>query len=317
MTKGNRFGRSKLDAHPSAELISGDEVEGVNANYWLVPLVGYSNPMYADGNPPGVSIGFPIDDCLALVIAVEPTGLSFSMVSEQTLDPTGLTGWFPVSGKRSSDPANTTSSFSITSSAFVIPSLGMRQRFRVQSLTGGDLRLRVSKAYSELDIAPGTLTVLNPNEGSAIGLTNSMPVAVEGRSTQKTGVSNGNKVNAIGSLDGKQVVQSSLAELRWSYAIAAGGITTAAAVTIKAAVGSIKNFLSAAQLTNGGATGTEVEIRLGAAGTVIWRGYLPPGGSSNFNCPDLPGSAANQLIELAVLTAGARINGSFQGYTGI
>ena len=106
----------------------------------------------------------------------------------------------------------------------------------------------------------------------------------------------------------------------WSYAAAASGIVnTTTAVTIKAAAGA-RNFLCSLQIqtaTLGGAT--ELVVRDGAAGTVIWRTQLQttalPLTEISFETP-LVGSSGN-LLEVATLTGvtgGVYVNA--QGYVG-
>lgn len=118
------------------------------------------------------------------------------------------------------------------------------------------------------------------------------------------------------------VVQPALSSTFWSYAAASGGITnTTTAVTIKAAAGaSVRNYLCTLSLSHDtlGAA-TELAIRDGAAGTVIWRGKLQTtaieGPMITFT-PCLKGTA-NTLMEAVTLTAvtgGVYANAS--GYTG-
>jgi len=117
--------------------------------------------------------------------------------------------------------------------------------------------------------------------------------------------------------------QFALSGSRWSYAAAAGGITnTTTAVTIAAAAGAgLRNYLTGMQIfadTLG--TATEIVIRDGAAGTVLWRGKINTGGSFvgaeiKFSCP-LKGTA-NTLMEFATLTASGTgsVYVNAQGYT--
>ena len=97
--------------------------------------------------------------------------------------------------------------------------------------------------------------------------------------------------------------------MEWQYAAAASGIlNTTAAVTIKAAAGAgVRNYITAIQF-NAEALGaaTEIAVRDGAAGTVIWREKIGTGGLTNgisitFNTP-LKGTA-NTLLEVVTLTA--------------
>jgi len=120
------------------------------------------------------------------------------------------------------------------------------------------------------------------------------------------------------------VVQSALSSTFWNYAAAAGGITnTTAAVTVKAAAGAgVRNYVSSMQCTSDAlGAATELAIRDGAAGTVIWRGKINTAGwidgtEITFS-PALRGTA-NTLVEIVTLTAS--VTGSvycnLQGYTG-
>lgn len=111
------------------------------------------------------------------------------------------------------------------------------------------------------------------------------------------------------------------AELDWVFAGATGGIVnTTTAVTVKAAAGaSIRNYITGLQVAHDtlGAV-TELAIRDGAAGTVIWRGKLQTTANEGFNIQfltPLKGSA-NTLLEIITLTAvtgGVFVN--LQGYS--
>lgn len=107
----------------------------------------------------------------------------------------------------------------------------------------------------------------------------------------------------------------------WNYAAAGSGIVnTTTAVTIKAAAGSgIRNYITSLQIsTDTLGTTTELAIRDGAGGTVLWRGKLLttalPTVSIPFESP-LKGTA-NTLLEVVTLTAstgGVYVNA--QGFT--
>jgi len=97
-------------------------------------------------------------------------------------------------------------------------------------------------------------------------------------------------------------------ELGWSYAAAAGGIlNTTTAVTIKAAAAAgVRNYITSIQVMSEAlTTATELAIRDGAAGTVIWRTKIPTGGlpttTFDFTAP-IHGTAAT-LLEVVTLTA--------------
>lgn len=94
----------------------------------------------------------------------------------------------------------------------------------------------------------------------------------------------------------------------WSYAAGASGIVnTTTAVTIAAAgTGSERNYLRTLTIdTDALGAATELVVRDGAAGTVLWRGKLQTsalqGRTITFD-PPLRGTA-NTLMEVATLTA--------------
>lgn len=95
----------------------------------------------------------------------------------------------------------------------------------------------------------------------------------------------------------------------WNYAAVAGGISnTTTAVTIKVAAGAgLKNYITGCQLASTAlGVATEIAIRDGAAGTVIWRLMVPAAGilgGLNIDFPvPLRGTAAT-LTEFVTLTA--------------
>jgi len=126
-----------------------------------------------------------------------------------------------------------------------------------------------------------------------------------------------------GDTSGLLVQHFALTGSRWSYAAAASGITnTTTAVTIAAAAGaSLRNYLTGLQIFSDTlGTATEIAIRDGAAGTVLWRGKIGTGGSFvgaeiKFTCP-LKGTA-NTLMEFVTLTASGTgsVYVNAQGYT--
>ena len=93
----------------------------------------------------------------------------------------------------------------------------------------------------------------------------------------------------------------------WSYAAAASGIVnTTSAVAIKAAAAGKRNYITDLQLSHAtlGAA-TEVAIRDGAGGAVLWRATLGTVASENF-CVQLATpvfGSVNTLLEVVTLTA--------------
>lgn len=109
----------------------------------------------------------------------------------------------------------------------------------------------------------------------------------------------------------------------WTYAAAAGGIlNTTTAVTFKASAGgSLRNYITGIQITAEAlATATELAIRDGAAGAVLWRTKIGTAGIVNgisipFQTP-LRGSAATllEVVTLSATTTGA-VYFNAQGYS--
>jgi hypothetical protein len=111
--------------------------------------------------------------------------------------------------------------------------------------------------------------------------------------------------------DGRLVVNLyQYPEATWSYAAAAAGIlNTTTAVTIKAAAAaSLRNYVTSIDIMADALTNaTEVAIRDGAGGTVIWRTKIGTAGLLNgrnirFDPPLRPATAAS-LLEVVTLTA--------------
>jgi hypothetical protein len=137
------------------------------------------------------------------------------------------------------------------------------------------------------------------------------PVIVGGvvRTVTPTTFIAGDAVRHTMTTGGNQVTMPyTVPESGWSYAAAAGGIlNTTVAVTVKAAAGAgLRNYITNVQvMAEALGAATEVAIRDGAAGTVIWRIKVPTGGlpaaQFDFAVP-LKGTAAT-LLEVVTLTA--------------
>lgn len=102
----------------------------------------------------------------------------------------------------------------------------------------------------------------------------------------------------------------------WSYAAAAGGIVNTTGVAFKdAPAAGLKNYVTAIQLANNSAVPTEIEIRDGVAGTVLWRGMA----TANMPITNIPfatplkGSVITAL-EVACVTTAAKVYFNAQGY---
>lgn len=162
---------------------------------------------------------------------------------------------------------------------------------------GGSITATVSNGYVEGTQAWNSTTVPNPVLMSVFSTTT--PVAS----------SSGRQQRVLGTLHGALVSKPySVPENDWLYAAALGGIlNTTTAVTIKSAAGAnLRNYITNIQIMSDALTNaTEIAVRDGASGTVLWRVKIPTSGISlsefNFSCP-IRGSS-NTLLEVVTLTA--------------
>lgn len=164
-------------------------------------------------------------------------------------------------------------------------------------------------------IASGTITTVSTLTGGAAAedaATTSNPLITGGivrTATSPTTLIAGDAArNTMTSSAAAVVYPYAVPEISWVYAAAAGGIlNTAVAVTIKAAAAAgIRNYITNIQVMSEAlTTATELAIRDGAAGTVLWRIKIPTGGLPTINVDfttPLRGTAAT-LLEVVTLTA--------------
>lgn len=142
---------------------------------------------------------------------------------------------------------------------------------------------------------------------NAAATVNPFQIAIRASSSDPAVNSTNTLVVPLGSQLGKPVVLPfAIANNTWTYAAAAGGLVTTAGITVKAAgAAGIRNYITHIDAVNSHATiGTDIQIRDGASGTVLWRGWAQPAGggvSADFN-PPLRGTAVT-LVEIAEGTA--------------
>lgn len=147
------------------------------------------------------------------------------------------------------------------------------------------------------------------------------PVRLAGRAltADYTAVAAGDAADLITTLLGKLVtIPYANPANTWSSAAASGGIVNTTGVTAKAAGGAgVRNYITHVDVVNGHATvDTDVQIRDGASGTVLWRGFAKAAGggvAADFN-PPLRGTAAT-LVEIACGTTGTATYFNLQGFS--
>ena len=169
----------------------------------------------------------------------------------------------------------------------------------------------------------GTVTASNTAgdvASDAVDSGNPVKVGAIAKSADITAVADADRVHLVASLLGKLLTLPYATPAKtWSYAAAAGGLVTTTGVTAKAAAGvGIRNYITRVQAINSHqTTGTEVVVRDGAAGAVLWRGWAQAagGGCAAVFDPPLRGTA-NTLVEIAEITATATAGVllSLQGY---
>ena len=232
--------------------------------------------------------------------------------------------WQSTSGLTTSNigaSANTTTS--ATAIILQFPRKASIFRARVSTYFSGTVS--VVGTLSKVPVAQlGLLAIsggLSP-EGGGAG-TSPIAVGLEGRTSSKTSVTNATLVRPISTLDGRQVIRlNSIPENEWVYAAASGGITntTTAATLVAAQAAGVRNYLTSLQLSSDvlGAA-TEIAIRDGAGGTVLWRGKIGTAGIAGvitIQFSDPLKSTAATLLEVVTLSAsvfgGVYVNA--QGY---
>jgi hypothetical protein len=142
------------------------------------------------------------------------------------------------------------------------------------------------------------------------------PIRIGGRAltANYTGVASGDVADFVTTVVGAQITKPfSIPELDWQNVLSPISTAVDTALKIAGAAG-IRNYVTALQLINVGATATEVQLKDGA--TVIWRTFLPAGMtipiSFNFPTP-LKGTAAT-VVNFTTVTAGCSVYVSGQGY---
>lgn len=170
-----------------------------------------------------------------------------------------------------------------------------------------------------LPASTNTIEVVGDAAHDAAVAGNPVLSGAEARSSDGTAVANGDVVRMIATLLGKQVMYPyAVPGTDWHYAAASGGITNTTGVTARAAQGAgIRNYVTRAEIINGHATvSTDFQIRDGAAGTVLWRGYLQAAGGGVAAVFDPPLRAtANTLIEIACGTTGSAVYANLHGFS--
>ena len=257
----------------------------------------------------------------SITVQVTSAGTSCTVIYEQSED---QTIWYSVSGISVTNAgASAPSSGTTLVAMYIFPRKGTYFRARVSTYSSPS----TVSVVGTLSKTPVNLTVEAhlagyANEGATI-TGQPVPVGLEGRTSSKTSVTSGQAVRPISTVDGRLITRlNSIPENEWVYAAASGGITntTTAATLVAAQAAGVRNYLTSLQLSSDvlGAA-TEIAIRDGAGGTVLWRGKIGTAGIagvSTIQFSDPLKSTAATLLEVVTLTAsvtgGVYVNA--QGY---
>lgn len=233
---------------------------------WAIAAAAFSNPMYLN-SPLGktdnsVSTGFEITPGAALVIGFEGTYTGATVAHEQTMDATGVEGWFSVQGSPNTG-GSATATGSTSGVAYVFTCIGVLHRIKVTALSTGTIEARIrlegeaistsgggggggggvlqgavttaSPTYVDatdadfsLTLGGGVRTVLFTAAGVEVDLTAGTPGAPAGGVMSVQGVSGGTTLN-VG-----QVTQG--------YDVATACTATAIAYAAQDVIGGAKDF---------------------------------------------------------------------------
>ncbi len=244
----------------------------------------------------------------SITVQVTSAGTSCIITYETSDD---NSNWISIGGlsftNTGASPLATTSS---AVGGIHFPRKGLYFRARVSTYVSGTVTA-IGTLSKALAVQQGLISIgggLSPEGGGAS--TNPVAIGLEGRTSSKASVSNGTLVRPIATVDGRQIVRlDAIPENEWSYVAASGGITnTTTAVTLAAGAGSgVRNYITSLQVSSDTlGTATEVVIRDGVGGAVLWRAKIGTAGTVGIQDirfhPPLRGGT-NTLLEAACVTA--------------
>lgn len=242
------------------------------------------------------------------------------------------TNWLSTTGIVSTAAGSNSTIFSATTTTAVLtvfPKRGRYFRARVSTYTSGTVTvagtLHKNPAMAIVGVS-GNVNATGVGLAAHDAAINGAPNRVAGRAltANYTAVQTGDTADLITTLVGALINKPySIPEADWNYAAATNGIVNInTAVTIKTAgAAGLRNYITGIQFTAEAlGTATELAIRDGAGGTVLWKvkigtGGLTGGMSVRFPTP-LGGTAAT-LLEVITLTASGTgaVYFNAQGYT--
>ena len=256
----------------------------------------------------------------SITVQVTSAGTSCTINYEGSED--GVS-WQSVTGLNVSNSGATANTLTSTT-AIIIQFPRKASFFRARVSTYGSGTVSVVGTLSKAPVMQiGAIYLAGGAAAEGGAAANPIPIGAEARTSSKTSVTNAALVRPIATQDGRLITRpNSIPENEWQYAAASGGITnTTTAVTLVAAqAAGVRNYLTSLQLSSDAlGAATEIAIRDGAGGTVLWRGKIGTAGItgvSTIQFSDPLKSTAATLLEVVTLTAsvtgGVYVNA--QGY---
>jgi hypothetical protein len=282
--------------------------------------VSSSNPLPV-AQPDGLSVSGTATSAAVLFttsmlnyesITVQVTSAGTScIITYETSDDNST--WISIGGlsfTNTGSSALATTSSAVGGIQFARKGLYFRARVSTYGLAGSTVT--AIGTLSKVPVFQQGLTYIGGGASAEGGGAGTLPIAIaaEARTSSKTSVSNATLVRPISTPDGRQIVRlDSIPENEWSYVAASGGITnTTTAVALTAGAGSgVRNYITSLQVSSDTlGTATEVVIRDGVGGAVLWRAKIGTAGTVGIQGirfhPALRGGT-NTLLEAACVTA--------------
>ena len=302
--KGTLITVSSSNPLPVAQTVGGTEVSSSN------PLpVAQTDGLAVSGTATSAAVLFTTSmlNYESITVQVTSAGTSCIVTYEQSED---QTTWYTVSGiSVTNSGSGAPNSATIAVAMNIFPRKGTYFRARVVTYGSGTVQVMGALSKTPVNLTIEARLSGYANEGAAI-INQPVPIALEGRTSSKTSVTSGQAVRPISTVDGRQIVRlDAIPENEWSYVAASGGITnTTTAVDLAAGAGSgVRNYITSLQVSSETlSTATEIILRDGVAGAVLWRAKIGTAGTVGIQDirfhPPLRGST-NTIMQFACLTA--------------
>lgn len=299
---------------PSADVLS------VQGRSGMTPLkVEEPDGEAVSGSVSSATILFSVDmlNYQSISVQVIDAGTSCT-ISYETSDDN--TSWFLTSGISSNTLGTLLGQTSSTTSQMLyFPRRGRFFRARVSIYGSGSPTVvgTLSKSNAQSPgVVYGTIVGVGAHGANITGA----PVRVAARAlnTPYSTLSTGQVADLVATLVGALITKPySIPENEWNYPAVSGGITNTSAVTLKAAAGAgLRNYLTSLQVKNPSAVASEIIVRSATGAVVLWRGHVSANmvESEQFNFPNPLKSAANDALEVIMVTTATQTYVNAQGY---